>query len=143
MLLLLLCRQFHLLPFASLVMQRWRAGRVARASAGFVVSGLVTSALAPRRGDRTTEPASTELTPPGRGAAVGWLTVEALVTRFVAMLAGAGAGLVLLASTDAELGGSSVATGSGGPGIWTAGGHSACSLAEAASCAAVGLGRLV
>ena len=113
------------------------------ASAGFVVSGVVTSALVPRRGDRTTEPASIGLTPPGRGAALGWLTVEALVTRFVATLAGAGAGFVLLASTAAELGGPSVATGSGGPGICTGEGIFAWSLVEAASCAAVGLGRLV
>ena len=37
----------------------------------------------------------------------------------------------------------SVATGSGGPGICTGEGILACSLVEAASCAAVGLGRLV
>ena len=43
----------------------------------------------------------------------------------------------------AILGGLSVATGSGGPGICMGEGILACSLAEAASCAAVGLGRLV
>src|SRR6478672_4433587 len=40
-------------------------------------------------------------------------------------------------------GGSSVTTGSGGPGIWEGGGNFAWTPAEAASCAAVGLGRLV
>lgn len=40
-------------------------------------------------------------------------------------------------------GGSSVATGSGGPGNWEGGGNFAWTLAEAASWAAVGLGRLV